>query len=49
MSMVSCVPAPPSPRSFTSTMSPGTMRSMKNIRIATPSSVGIVRRTRLMV
>src|SRR5262245_24235021 len=48
-SMVSWVTAPPSPRSFTSTMSPGTMRNIKNTSTATPSSVGIVSRTRFMV
>src|SRR5262245_7815923 len=49
ISMVSWVTAPPSPRSFTSTMSPGTMRNIKNTSTATPSSVGIVSRTRFMV
>ena len=49
MSIVSCETVPPSPRSFTSTTSPGTMRSMKNTSTATPSSVGIISRTRLMV
>ena len=40
---------PPSPRSFTSTISPGTTRSMKNTSTATPSNVGIISSTRLMV
>ena len=49
ISIVSCETVPPSPRSFTSTMSPGTMRSMKNTSTATPSSVGIISSRRLMV
>src|SRR5262245_13080990 len=48
-STVSWVTAPPSPRSFTSTMSPGTMRNIKNTSTATPRSVGIVSRTRFIV
>jgi len=49
ISIVSCVTAPPSPRSFTSTTSPGTTRSMKNTSTATPISVGIIIRVRLIV
>ena len=48
-SIVSCETLPPSPRSLISTMSPGTMRSMKNTSTATPISVGIISRTRLTV
>ena len=48
-SIVSCETLPPSPRSLISTTSPGTTRSMKNTSTATPSSVGIISSTRLMV
>ena len=48
-STVSWETLPPSPRSFTSTMSPGTTRSMKNTSTATPISVGIINRTRFTV
>ena len=46
-SIISCETLPPSPRSFTSTTSPGMRRSMKNTSTATPSSVGIISSRRL--
>ena len=49
MSIVSCETLPPSPRSFTSTTSPGTTRSMKNTSTATPIRVGIIIRVRWSV
>jgi hypothetical protein len=49
ISIVSWLTLPPSPRSFTSTTSPGMTRSMKNTSTATPIKVGIISRTRLSV
>ena len=40
---------PPSPASFSRTMSPGTILSSTNEMIATPSSVGIISKIRLMM